>query len=220
MDPTTLEKEHAMNAFENGISYLEIRYFFNSYPPIRTSNQDKENPKYVIRRAEECASWLDDIRDLFKKEELVDTTIFEKKRGWMTEAGMQTYARRLLRKGLIRQISHGRYSIGDSSSNASMIEHYMRITKASTTDMLSPHNWPAEVLFIYDAPLEQLKRDAEWIQKFEDDVAEVTAAFNKRVLKLYAKHAGHAPGWERIPAIFVIPRLGSPPEPTKRLRCK
>ena len=204
-DPDAMENEQAMNAFENGVSLREIRYFFNSYPDDHPSDQDKDSSACVKRRERECASWLDGIRVLFQKEELVDLKLFEKKHGWMTESSVQTCIERMLRKGVIRWSRYGRYSVADSFSNASVTEHYKRLRKALTVDQLSPHNRPVELLFIYDTPREQLREEVEWLDEFEKEVVQVAAAFDERIAELYELHTGKSARWEGMPSIFFTP---------------
>ena len=58
-DPKAMANEQALNAHKNGISYSEIRAFFNSYPdmPLASPNRKTE---YIRRRDKEFASWLDE----------------------------------------------------------------------------------------------------------------------------------------------------------------
>ena len=204
-DPDAMENGQAMNAFENGVSLREIRYFFNSYPDDHPSDQDKDSSACVKRRERECASWLDGIRVLFQKEELVDLKLFERKHGWLTESAVQTRIERMLRKGVIRWVRRGRYSVSDSFSKASITEGYKRLLRVLTMDQLSPHNRPVELLFIYDTPREQLKEEAEWLDEFEKEVVQVAAAFDERIAELYELHTGKSARWEGMPSIFFTP---------------
>lgn len=200
-DPEIMANEQAVNAHRNGISYSEIRYFFNSYPDMPLAGPNRKT-EYIRRRDKEFASWLDEIRKLFIKEQLIDPNLFEKKRGWLTTNLTGSCVAGLLRKAAIKKASRGRYTLSNSYI-ASSSEGYRRLLGASAIDQSSLDERPVELVIQYNTPREQLRKELEWLDQFEEEVVETAALFDRRTTKLWEKHAKHSDFWEDMPTITL-----------------
>jgi hypothetical protein len=181
----------AREAVGRGLAPRQIQYVFKSYRPIDARKHE--------------FAFLDEVRDTFIKEGIIDRTILEKPEGWLIKQKLDRHLKKLVElQVLTHNEGQQRYKLNAVFWDHTLPYHYKKMLRATPANWMTSGYWRGETALVYGRPKAKLYRTKisklEGVKNlkdkeiestrtaFETTLLEMCEDFDKEVLVLHATY--------------------------------